>query len=127
MELFLAKLLGLYFVIMGVVVLVRRKAVMPAVKDLMANRGLMLLIGVLEIVAGLALVITYPKINFDITGLLAVVGYMMIVEGIIYISLPVTMVQKMVRRFNRPSWYMAGGVLAIVVGLYLSVIGFGLI
>ena len=123
--LFLAKLFGLYFIIVGVVVLVRRRAMMPTVTSLLANRAMLLVLGAVEIIAGLAIVLTYPQISFDIRGILSVIGYMMIVEGIIYLAAPVKMVQKMIRKFNRPSWYLSGGLLAVLLGVYLAAVGFG--
>jgi len=127
MELFLAKLLGLYFIIMGIIVLARRKAVIPTIKDLSRNRPLVLVIAVIELAAGIALVLQFPVVSQSLNGLFALVGYMMVVESIIYLAAPASMVQKFIGRFNRPLWYVAGGALAIVAGIFLAGTGFGII
>lgn len=127
MELFLAKLLGLYFIIVGSLILIRRKNVMPAVSDLLNNRGLIMVIGVLEIVAGLALVLAYPVLTLDLKGILAVIGYMMVIEGIVYLAMPYKKTQKMIKYFNKPWWYLSGGLVAVVIGVYLTLAGFGLL
>ncbi len=127
MELFLAKLLGLYFLIMGAIVLFRRSAVMPTVAQLSANRALVLVIAVVELAAGLALVIAQPVVSVSVSGIIALVGYILIIESIVYIAAPTRYVQKMIRKFNRPMWYVVGGLVSIAAGIYLAGTGFGLI
>ena len=123
----LAQLLGLYFIIVGVLVLYRQKSVMPALTQLSNNRPLIIVIGFVELLAGLAVVLTYPALTMDWMGLISVIGWMLIVEGIIYLALPYGKVHKMIRSFNTPTWFRAGSLLAIVIGAYLAGIGFGFI
>lgn len=127
MELFFAKLFGLYFVIVGAIILVRRKAIMPAVQDLAQNRALMLVMAVIEIAAGLALVVAYPTVSTTLTGVISLVGYMMLVEGVLYLAAPARVVRKFIAYFNRPAWFIMGGIGSIIAGLYLAGLGFGLI
>lgn len=127
MELFFAKFLGLYFLIMGVLILMRRKAVMPAIKDLLKNRALLLILAVVEIAAGIALVLAFPVVSLTVPGIVALVGYMMVIEGILYLAAPAKFVQKFIGSFNRPWWYVVGGSGAIIAGVYLAGYGFGLI
>ncbi len=127
MEFSLSQLLGIYFILIGGIVLYRRRAVMPAIRQLVANRPLLLVIALAEILAGLAIVLTYPLVSVSVNGLISIIGYMLIVEGIIYLSMPYKRVQKFVAAFNTPQWYGVGGVIAILAGLYLAGSGFGFI
>lgn len=127
MELFLAKLFGAYFLIIGAVVLARRRSIIPAVSDLAKNRALLLVWAFIEILGGVALVVTYPTVDVSLTGLFSLVGYMMVIEGIIYLGAPTTFVRKMIARFNKPIWYTVGGALSIVAGIYFLKVGFGVI
>ncbi len=126
MELFLAKVLGVYFIIMGAIALFRRGAVMPAVSQLAANKPLILLLALIELFAGLSIVIAYPDVTFDYMGVITLIGWMLIVEGIIYLATPSKEVQKFIKQFNTPIWYTAGGVIAILLGVYLANVGFNL-
>ncbi len=125
-SLFLAQLLGVYFVIVGVVVLLRRGSLMPALSELAKNRPLILILALLELFAGIAIVLAYPNISFDWMGIIAVVGWMLIVEGFLYMATPFKEVQKFMKSFNTPTWYTAGGIVAILAGAYLINAGFGL-
>ena len=127
MEIFLAKLFGLYFLIIGIIVLVRRKAVMPAVNELSSNRPVLLALALIEIGAGLGLVLAYPSIEWSVKGLFAVIGYMLVVEGLLYLASPYRMTQRFMKAFNKSEWFMAGAVASVLVGAYLVAYGFALL
>lgn len=127
MELFLAQLLGLYFIIIGIVVGFRRRSIMPTVKQMAANRPVMLMLAVIELAAGLALVLVYPTVSLSLEGILALVGWMMIVESIIYLAAPAKVVRSFVGVFNRPKYYIGGAILSVLAGAYLVAVGFGYI
>lgn len=123
----LTQLLGLYFVIVGLIVIVRRTAFMPAIKQLMANRPLLIIVGMVEVFAGLAIVLAYPEVTFSTNGVIGLVGWMMLIEGVIYLLMPSREVQKLVKKFNTPTWYLAGGLSALLLGAYLAGKGFGIL
>ena len=127
MDISLAQLLGLYFIIIGAIVLYRKKSVMPAMSQLVANRPLLLVIACIELLAGLAVVLTYPNLTANADGLISIIGWMLVVEGIIYLALPYKRLQKLIKSFNNPQWYAVGGVIALLGGLYLAANGFGII
>ncbi len=125
MELSLAQLLGLYFILVGVIVLYRRQSIMPAIRQLAANRPLLMVIAFVEILAGIGIVLTYPTVTASADGIIAVIGWMLVFEGVLYASMPYRRVQKFIGAFNTPQWYGVGGVLAVIVGVYLAGTGFG--
>lgn len=125
MEIFLAQLFGLYFIIVGAIVALRRRSFMPAIADLIQNRPLLLVVAVVELAAGLAVVLAFPAITANVAGIISLIGWMMLVEGVVYLALPARMMQKFVRRFNTPIWYVYGGAFSVVLGAYLAGTGFG--
>ncbi len=126
LEVFIAKLFGLYLIIAGVLVLTKKQSLMPAVMDIAKNRALTIVLGALDLAAGLAIVIAYPDVSMSPVGLISLIGYMMVIEGIVYLSLPMKSIQKMVRSFGNRQWFMAGGIVAVLGGIYLAGFGFGL-
>ncbi len=89
-------------------------------------RALTLVLGALELVAGLAIVVAYQEVSVTPVGLISLIGYMMVVEGIIYLALPTRRIQKMVRSFGNKQWYLASGIVAVLAGIYLAGFGFNL-
>lgn len=127
MEIFLAKLFGLYFLVIGIIVLVRRRAVMPALSELAGNRPVLLALAIIEIFAGLALALAYPTIEWSVNGIFSIIGYMLLVEGLIYLASPYRVTQRFLKSFNKSEWFLAGGVAAVLVGAYLVAYGFNLL
>ena len=74
LAIFLAKLFGLYFLIAGGIVMLRQKSFMPMVLDFFGSKAMIMLVGALELVAGLALVIAMFRnretLNVDRSDLL---------------------------------------------------------
>jgi uncharacterized membrane protein HdeD (DUF308 family) len=126
MDIFLAQMFGIYFVIVGAIVLMRRKALLPAIDGLQQDRALMMIIGAIELVAGIGLALAYPVVSLSPVGLLSLVGYIMAIEGILYLGGGAFM-QKIIRRFNSKRSFILGGIVSIVLGLYLLNYGFALL
>lgn len=126
MELFLAKLLGIYFIVVGVVVMVRRRSIMPAISELVRNRAMLLVLALIELAAGLALVVAYPAISVSLPGALSLIGWMMVIESLIYLTLPARQIQELVKSFNTRLWYSGGGIAAVAIGVFLAGVGFGM-
>jgi len=127
MELFLARLIGFYLLIVGLMVVFRKKAIMPAMADLGQHRGVLFAIGAIELAAGLSLAIAYPVVNVSLEGLFSLLGYIMIIESIIYFAFPAKALKKMIAKFSRPEWFIGGGLISIALGVYTLAFSFGLI
>lgn len=125
MELFLAKLFGLYFLIAGGVIMLRQRSLMTTVMELFSSKPLIMLLGLLELGAGLALVIAMPNVTPDWRGVIALIGYTMVAEAVVYLASPYTKVHRFFRHFNTSTWYTSGGLFAVVLGAYLAGKGFG--
>ncbi|MFZ2886551.1 MAG: hypothetical protein WA021_01890 [Minisyncoccia bacterium] len=125
LSIFLAKLFGLYFLIAGGIVMLRQKSFMPIVMDFFGSKPLIMLVGLLELVAGLALVIAMPNVTPDWRGIISLIGYWMVAEGILYLASPYTKVHRILKNFNTPTWYTSGGLFAVLLGAYLAGKGFG--
>jgi uncharacterized membrane protein len=127
MDIYLAQLFGIYFVIIGILSMVRRKSMAPKVRELVGTKSSFFLYALIELAIGLALVVSHPPITASWVGLLSLIGWMMVIESILFLSLPSKLVQKFVGWFNRPGWYIAGGALSVALGGYLVFTGFGLV
>ncbi len=126
MDIFFAKFLGLYFVIVGLIVMIRKQSIMPTMKELLKNRSLLFLLGIAHLTAGLVIVITHPMLALNVPGVISLIGWIMTIEGILYLAMPYRAVQKFIGSFNQQGWYTSGGIAAVLLGMYLVWYGFGL-
>lgn len=125
LSIFLAQLLGAYFVVAGGIILFRRKSLIPVVAEVGHDRALILVIALMQLLGGLAIGISHPIWMPDWQGLITFIGWWMIVESVLYLTMPYTGVRRWIRMFNTNQWYVAGGFLSIAIGLYLAGVGFG--
>ena len=126
LSIFLAKLFGLYFLIAGGIVMFRQKSFMPIMMDILGNRGLLMTVAFCQLLAGLALLLAHPVFEYSWKGLITAIGVWIMIEALFYLSVPYTRIMRVIRLFSTPTWYTSGGLLAIVIGAYLTGKGFGM-
>lgn len=125
LSIFLAKLFGLYFLIAGGIIMMRQKSYMHIMMDVLGNKGMLMIVAICQLLAGLALVISHPVFTPDWRGVITLIGVWIMVEAIFYLAVPYTKVMRVMRQFNTSTWYTSGGLLAVVLGAYLAGKGFG--
>jgi hypothetical protein len=124
--LFLAKVFGLYLLAMGLLMALRRKDLSATVEALADNRPLVFLVGVLVLILGLVLVVSH---NVWIAGwplVVTVLSWLVLTKALAYLLLPFEVTARLVRRLNRPAWFVMGGALWAALGFFLAGKGFGL-
>lgn len=122
---FLAQTLGLYFVILGALTILRQSSMLRVFSGLTKSHLALYLLALVEIIAGVMLVVAYPQIGTDVPGVLSLIGYILLVEGVFYLGVPLGVSRKFINKFNNNTWYLSGGLVAIALGAYLAGMGFG--
>jgi len=122
-SLFLAKLLGMYMLIVAALWVVRGDVLSKVIDESVAIRPLLFLSGLLALVVGIALVISHSVWELNWRGLIALLGYGFIAKGIARIDSP-SVVQKAAGSQTKDSriWCWIGLVFAI--GGYPTWVGF---
>lgn len=124
LSIFLAKLFGLYFLLMSLVFITKRREVGRMVHAMARKRVWRYFGGALEIIIGLAVVVGHP-----IWGgwplVITLLGYGMIAEGVFYLVAPAKTIRKIGDRFTRPTWYTLSILVTAILGVILVVYGFG--
>ena len=124
-SLILGKVIGLYMVIVAISMLARQGSWMKLVKQARKNESFVRLIALFELLLGLLIVIVH---NIWVQGwevAITIVGWLMLIEGAMYLLLPHETIEKKISAFNKPGWYTIVGIVALVVGLYLVGVTFG--
>lgn len=121
----LGQIIGLYLAIVGVSMLARQQGWMAMVKDMRKNESFGRLVALFELLLGVAIVMLH---NVWVQGwevAITIIGWIMLIEGAAYLLLPHSAVEKKIKAFNKPGWYVVAGIVTLVVGLYLLGITFG--
>lgn len=118
----LAKIMGLFLIIMFVSVLVNKKLVPNLIKDVVKDTAFMFFSGAMTLILGLFLVLTHNIWTADWVGLVTLLGWIVLVKGAVLSLFPE----------QTPDWatnissnvIAAGSVIMLIVGIYLTYVGF---
>ena len=118
-SIFLGQLLGIYLLIVGVLVFVRHKALHKMVSSFAEKSALLYVMGVILLLFGLSLVLSHNVWEFSWRVVITILAWLTLAKGLMYTFLPATKIAKIAKVMKNPYWYMGGGALSILVGLYL--------
>jgi hypothetical protein len=125
LTIFLAKLLGLYCIIVALAMMARKQSAVATMKALIGNPPLLLLVEVLGLASGLAMILGH---NIWSGGALPVVvtliGWMMAIRGTGLLALSPNATMKVFEalRYEQLFYFYIGATL--LLGLYLTYAGF---
>lgn len=125
-SLFLAQLLGLYLLLIGILMMIRRKFFIHAVHDYIESRALRFVIPAIELIAGLALVLKHPVWSWSPATAITIVGWLMVLEPLAYFMIPEKRLTKWLNAMNTETMYVLGGLFSLVLGVILVLYGFQL-
>jgi len=121
----LAKVLGLYMLISGVAIWGRQRFFAPVLGAFAEDRLLRVVIGAIELIAGLFLVNLHNTWGTLPESFISLFGWVLLLEGAFYLVASDATIEKMIGMFKKKAWFMWGGVIAIALGLYLAGYGYG--
>lgn len=125
LTLFLAKLIGIIALVKGIAILTKKKECASIVGEFMNNRPLMYFVSVLELAGGLAIVLNHNIWSGSaVAVIITIMGWLMIIEGIAVSIVPFSSMMKLFKSFTTVGALRFWAIVAIVVGVYLSYVGF---
>lgn len=125
-SIFLARLLGPIFLVIGLGLIVSRAAYQAAAEEVLKSRALLYLFGLLALTAGLAIVLTHNVWELRWPVIITIVGWLAIVRGTLRIVMPQQASDLAGRLMARsPHLLTVGGAVALVLGAILTAMGYG--
>ncbi len=124
-SLFLARLIGPIFVIVGIGLLLNGDRYRAVVDEVMSSHALLYIFGAIALTGGLAIVLTHNIWVWDWPVIITIVGWLMIVRGSFRIVFPQQvedLARKMVARWS--NILLISGLLVIALGAFLCWKGF---
>ena len=112
-------------ILIGSAILVRRHYFLPIFAAYVEERLVRTTMSMIELLVGILLVVAHNVWSPLPAALITLLGWMAVLEALIYLFLPDRWVARFIATFNTSFFYVVGGLLAIVVGIYLAGFGFG--
>ncbi len=122
----IARLLGPAVLVAAIPMILSPGAIQAMGRDLLENRALLFLAGILSLVGGLAIVNVHSRWNADWTVFITLFGWAMIVGGIIRIAFPAVVIGIGGAMLGYPVATRLAGVLWLLIGALLTAKGYGI-
>lgn len=126
LTLLLAKVFGLALIAVSIALLLKREFFAKITRDFLQQDLLRLVISFLELLAGLFIVIGHNVWSPLPAAVITVLGWVFVLEGGSYLLLPQKYTARFINAVNRPQFFVASGVIGLVLGIYLADYGFAL-
>ncbi len=124
-SIFLARLLGPIFLVIGVGLLVNRTSYRAMAEEVLKSRALIYLFGAIAFSAGLALVLTHNVWVWGWPVIITILGWLMLIRGTLRIVVPQQvgdLASKLMAR--SPHLLTVSGAIALVLGAVLAWMGY---
>jgi len=121
---FLARLLGLYCIVISIMMLSRKKAMLAIVTNCIQNRALLFLVEILGLAAGLAIVLSHNVWSSGLLPLIVtLIGWLTLIRSIILLFLSPEAIGRFIKAIGYEQKYYLFTAIPLLVGLYLTVAG----
>ncbi|KTD74270.1 hypothetical protein [Legionella tucsonensis] len=123
-SLFLAKAMGLYFMIISISVLINKNRMPSVISELMKNPAMQFLMGLNLLIVGLLLILTHNIWAFSWQVIITTVSWAVFIKGILNVAFP-NLAKYLTKPFlQRQSITYFAILINFLLGLYLCYYGF---
>jgi len=123
-SIFLARLLGPLFLILGIALPLKAKMYQSLVRDFIGSPVLIYLAGFLGLLSGLALILTHNLWVADWRLIITLIGWLSLLRALLTIFKPQWMVATGEKFLKSQALYFGAAVLNLLIGLALSFFGY---
>lgn len=125
-SLLLAKVIGPVLAFASLTIVIRRRRYIAAFAAFAEQPMLRYVIAMVELLAGAFLVVMHPHWSGPPAVIvITALGWVLTLEGAVFLWLSDAKVARVMRVINRPQWYVIWGAAAFVLGMYLTAFGYG--
>ena len=122
LSIFLAKLLGLYLLIMSVAILVNHQPFNKLLNEYIKDLPALFFQSIFALLFGLVLVLSHNLWTGDWRVIITIIGWLVLLKGIVHLFAPQVLIKRAVVLYQAVS--PALFVLTALLGAYLTYIGF---
>lgn len=122
-SIFLAKLFGLYFLITGPYMILKRDTIKGVFTDYFEHPSIVVVNGALSLITGLLIVLFHNVWELSYKILITLFGYLSIVRGVIHLYLP-DRAHNMAEKMSSGNALLISGFVFTLIGIYLTWVGF---
>jgi hypothetical protein len=123
-SIFLARLLGPLLLVPGAGLLINPRLFRTMAVDVVGNVTLVYLFGLIDLAAGLAIVLTHNVWVADWRVLITLIGWLMLIRGLVRVLLTDTVMGYAAKFIRNRRLYPISGIVLVLLGLVLCYFGY---
>ncbi len=123
-SIFLARVLGLYFIIVCLALLFRFKEIRKSFDEMVSNKAHVFLRAFLSLVIGILLVVSHSIFVLDWRLLITLIGYLALLKGICLLFFPEKMLVYKHAVMDKQPIYYTIVIIFLLIGAFLAYHGF---
>lgn len=123
----LSRVIGLFLLIVAPIIIVQRHDFATVISAFAKDRLMRVMISAIELIAALFLVLLHNVWSSPPAVIISLFGWLMLIEAVVYLAAPNSVLEGPFAAFDTPVFFVIGGVIALLLGLYLTGYGFGIL
>ncbi len=125
-SLFLAKVIGLVFLIFAISICIAKSQYQTVLKDLITHPALILLTGTFNLIIGVLIVVSHNIWELDWRILITLIGWLLLLRGIIWTTFPKIILTNVTRLSETQIFRILyiSAVVIFIIGIVLCYFGF---
>jgi hypothetical protein len=123
--LFLARLIGVFLIIVSLAMLVQKQGLAPAITALVHDRAALLVVAMIGLVAGLAMILAHNVWSGGVlAGAVTLIGWLLVLRNALILFLPAEALQALFDALHVERFYYLYAVIDLLIGIGLAGAGF---
>ena len=124
-SIFLARVFCLYFLAMGLTLIIRRKKMQEVLTSALGHSSCLFVISLMTLIIGILLVVAHPVFTATWTCVITVLAWLSLLKGLVYVVFPEYIVLTKTKILSYVSMYYISGVVLLALAAFLGYHGFG--
>ena len=116
---FIAQFLGYFLVLIGGVMLLRRKVVEGGMRNALKNRGTLFIVGILDLAVGILLIMAHPSWESLTDKAISTLSWFLLIQGVFYMVATQKQIKGIIKFIHVESVYYTVSLAYVVVGASL--------
>lgn len=121
---FLAKILGFYLLITGLLLIFNMQNMLLNIKDLLSQNSLLFLSGFVTLIISILILVTHFRWHWGWPLIITLLGFWLFIKALLLLLFPQFLGQIFEPFFSSPAYGYGAGLVIIVLASYLIYMGF---
>jgi hypothetical protein len=124
LSIFLAKIIGLYLVIISAAFMLKADEFKPMMLDMLKNPSLVLFSSILALIFGILIVVSHNIWDMDWRVIITILGWLTLLKGVMRLFYPEFVMKKVTKCVENKASYTIMMLITLFIGLVLLYFGY---